>query len=145
MGIFGSLAFASLFYAAAEYEHMSGWKWALASIAVTFTVRGLFPLSFILVLPAQFGLFGVMWWMNSKRVAALEVEREATAQQDRRARQERAQRAREQVDPDLAAREAAREAREAEELRARQERVRRAREEREQVEREQREKEQSGQ
>ena len=145
MGVFGGLGFAALFYAAAEYEHMSGWKWALASIAVSVTVRGLFPLSFIFVLPAQFALFGVMWWMNTKRVAALEVEREAKAQEDRRARQERAQRAREQVDPDHGAREAAREAREAAELRERQERVRRAREERERAEREEREKGRSGQ
>jgi hypothetical protein len=42
-----------LLYAAAEYEHMSGWKWALASVAVSLTIRGLFPLSFIFVLPAQ--------------------------------------------------------------------------------------------
>ena len=145
MGILGGFGFAALFYAAAEYEHMSGWKWALASLAVSFTIRGLFPLSFIFVLPAQFGLFGVMWWMNTKRVAALEAEREAKAVEDRRLRQERAQRAREQANPDLDAREAARAAREAAELRERQERVRRAREERERAEREQRDKEQSGQ
>ena len=145
MGIFGGLGFAALFYAAAEYEHMTGWKWALASLAVSATVRGLFPLSFVFVLPAQFGLFGVMWWMNSKRVAALEAERATKAEQDRRARQERAERARDQVAPDQEARDAARAAREAEELRQRQERVRRAREEREQAERAQRDKETPGQ
>ncbi len=145
MGILGGLGFAALFYAAAEYEHMAGWKWALASLALSVTVRGLFPLSFIFVLPAQFGLFGVMWWMNSKRVAELEAERATRAEQDRRARQERAARAREQAAPDLDAREAARAAKEAEELRARQERVRLAREERERAEREQRDKETQGQ
>src|SRR5437762_10367757 len=54
----------------------------------------LFPLSFIFVLPAQFGLFCVMWWMNSKREAALEVERAASQDADRRGRQDRVQRAR---------------------------------------------------
>ena len=135
MGVLGGLGFAALFYAAAEYEHMTGWKWALASIALSATVKGLFPLSFIFVLPAQFGLFLALWWMNSRRVAALEVERAAKADEDRQRRQERAQRAREQVDPDAAARHAAQEAREEAALRERQERVRRAREEREREER----------
>ncbi|PYP49440.1 MAG: hypothetical protein DMD45_14455 [Gemmatimonadetes bacterium] len=135
MGVLGGLGFAALFYAAAEYEHMTGWKWALASIALSATVKGLFPLSFIFVLPAQFGLFLALWWMNSRRVAALEVERAAKGDEDRQRRQERAQRAREQVDPDAAARHAAQEAREEAALRERQERVRRAREEREREER----------
>ncbi len=135
MGVLGGLGFAALFYAAAEYEHMTGWKWALASIALSATVKGLFPLSFIFVLPAQFGLFLALWWMNSRRVAALEVERAAKADEDRQRRQERAQRAREQVDPEADARHAAQEAREDAALRERQERVRRAREEREREER----------
>src|SRR5439155_22930262 len=67
MGVLGGLGFAALFYAAAEYEHMTGWKWALASLALSATVKGLFPLSFIFILPTQFGLFCVLWWMNTKR------------------------------------------------------------------------------
>ena len=127
---------AGVFYAAAEYEHMTGWKWALASVAVSATVRGLFPGSFIFVLPAQFGLFCVMWWMNSKRQAALEVDRAAKQDADRRTRQDRVQRAREQASPEPADRDAARAAREEAALRERQERVRRSREERERAERE---------
>src|SRR5207302_1863227 len=91
MGLLGGLGLAGVFYAAAEYEHMTGWKWALASVAVSATVRGLFPASFIFVLPAQFGLFCVMWWMNSKRQAALEVDRAAKQDADRRTRQAREQ------------------------------------------------------
>jgi len=140
MGILGGLGFASIFYFAAEYEHMTGWKWALASIALSATVKGLFPLSFILVLPAQFGLFVALAWMNSRRKAEMEVDRAASAEADRRGRQERARLAQQQVDPDRAAREAAREAADAAALRERQERVRRAREEREREEREQAEK-----
>ena len=136
MGIFGGLAFAALFYAAAEYEHLTGWKWALASLALTATVKGLFPFSFIFVLPAQFGLFLVMWWMNSRKMAAQEVDRAARENADQRARQERARLAREQVDPEQEKRHAAQEAREEAALRERQERVRRAREEREREERE---------
>src|SRR5438477_5808521 len=90
MGILGGLGFASIFYFAAEYEHMTGWKWALASIALSATVKGLFPLSFIFVLPAQFGLFVVLAWMNNRRKAEMEVDRAASAEADRRARQERA-------------------------------------------------------
>ncbi len=136
MGIFGGLAFAALFYAAAEYEHLTGWKWALASLALSATVRGLFPFSFVFVLPAQFGLFLVMWWANSRKMAEQEVDRAAGEKADQRARQERARLAREQVDPELEKRHAALEAREEAELRERKERVRRAREEREREERE---------
>ncbi|HVH66619.1 MAG TPA: hypothetical protein VM716_02000 [Gemmatimonadales bacterium] len=140
MGIIGGLSFAALFYAAAEYEHLTGWKWALASLALTATIRGLFPLSFIFVLPAQFGLFLVMWWVNSKKMVEQEADRTARAQADQRQRQQRAQVARQQVDPEQDKREAARAAREEAELQERKERVRRAREEREREEREQREK-----
>ena len=140
MGILGGLGFAAIFYAAAEYEHMTGWKWALASLALSATVKGLFPLSFIFVLPAQFGLFVVLAWMNIRRKAELEVDRAASAEEDRRRRQERARVAQQQVDPDRAAREAARDAADEAALRERQERVRRAREEREREEREQAEK-----
>jgi signal transduction histidine kinase len=137
--LLGGLGFAAIFYFAASYEHMTGWKWALASLALTVTVRTLFPLSFIFVLPAQFGLFCVLWWMNSKRMANLEVDRATRLEQDRRTRQERARVARQDAERDVAARapdRAAREAREEAELKARQERVRLAREAREQEERE---------
>jgi len=84
-----------------------GWKWALASLAVYVTVDRLFVLSFIFVLPAQFGLFLVMWWANSRRLAAFEVEKAARQEADQRLRQERARLSREKVDPELAAREVA--------------------------------------
>src|SRR5213082_1599420 len=71
----GLFTFAALFYVAASYEHLSGWKWALASAAVTFTVNRLFPASFIFVLPAQFGLFLLMWWAHTKNKVQREVER----------------------------------------------------------------------
>ena len=136
MGIFGSLAFAALFYAAAEYEHLSGWKWAIASFALSLTVRALFPFSFVFVLPAQFGLFLVMWWMNSRKMAQQEVDRATREKADQRIRQERARLAREQVDPEIEKRAAAREALEEAQARERKERVRLAREEREREERE---------
>ena len=137
MGVLGGLGFAALFYAAAEYEHMTGWKWALASLALSATVKGLFPLSFIFILPTQFGLFCVLWWMNTKRIAALEVERAAAQSEDRRSRQERASHARDHAEPEQGERDRARAARDEAALRERQERVRRAREERERAEREQ--------
>jgi len=144
----GLFAFAALFYAAAEYEHMTGWKWALASFALTLTVERMFALSFILVLPAQFCLFGVLAWANIQNKKKREVERTARAEEDRRIRQDRATRAREEAEqkhaqPDPA--RDAREAKEAEETRLRQERVRRVREAREQAERAEREKREQGQ
>jgi hypothetical protein len=146
MGILGGLGFAAIFYAAAEYEHLSGWKWALASLAVSATVRGLFPLSFILVLPAQFGLFCILAWMNIRAKRERETDRAKAAEEDRLRRQERARLSREQASTaDSDAREAARAAREEAELRERQERVRRAREAREREEREQAERNKQGQ
>src|SRR5882762_6610550 len=128
LGIGGGLfGFAGLFYFAAEYEHLSGWKWALASVAVTATVKGLFPGSFIFVLPAQFGLFLVMWWAHMKNQAQREVERE---QRVTRAREETA------ANTDWNAQEREREAVAEAAAKERQERVRLAREQREREERE---------
>ena len=138
LGLGGGLfTFAALFYFAAEYEHMSGWKWALASVAVTITVNRLFPASFIFVLPAQFGLFLVMWWAHLKNKAQREVERAERQKDSLRERQERVTRAREETaaSTDFDAQEREREAAAAAALKERQERVRLAREQREREER----------
>jgi len=138
LGIGGGLfGFAGLFYFAAEYEHLSGWKWALASVAVTATVKGLFPGSFIFVLPAQFGLFLVMWWAHMKNQAQREVEREQRQKDAMRERQQRVTRAREETaaNTDWNAQEREREAAAEAAAKGRQERVRLAREQREREER----------
>src|SRR5216117_458547 len=83
----GAFAFAAVFYGAAEYEHMTGWKWAIASLATSFVVSLLFP-GFIPGLLGQVGLFGVLWWQNSKRLDALHVDRAAKIEEDRQVRQE---------------------------------------------------------
>jgi hypothetical protein len=90
---------ASLFYAVAEYEHMTGWKWAAASLAVSFGIKFLLP-GFIGTFVGQLGLFGVLWWQNSKRLDQLNVDREAHLEQDQRARRERVRQAREQAERD---------------------------------------------
>jgi hypothetical protein len=139
ISVIGGLGFAAIFFFAATYEHMTGWKWGLASLALTVTVRTLFPLSFLFVLPAQFALFCVLWWMNSKRLANLEVDRTARQEEDRRVRQERARIALQRAEAEEAGRageRAARAAREEAEYRQRLERVKRAREEREREEQE---------
>lgn len=135
----GLLTFAALFYFAAEYEHLSGWKWAVASIAVTITIEGLFAGSFIFVLPAQFGLFLVMWWAHIKNQAQREVERDQRQKASMRERQERVSQFREERLADPALEASARE-RDAAEEAARQERLERVRLAREQREREEREK-----
>jgi signal transduction histidine kinase len=139
LGIGGGLfGFAGLFYFAAEYEHLSGWKWALASVAVTATVKGLFPGSFIFVLPAQFGLFLVMWWAHTKNQAQRDVERDQRQKDAMRERQQRVSRAREETaaNTDWNAQEREREAAVEAAAKERQERVRLAREQREREERE---------
>src|SRR5256885_9507764 len=93
----GLFTFAALFYFAAEYEHLSGWKWALASAAITVTVKSLFPGSFIFVLPAQFGLFLVMWWAHTKNQVQRNVERDERQKDAMRERQQRVSRAREDM------------------------------------------------
>ncbi len=138
LGIGGGLfGFAGLFYFAAEYEHLSGWKWALASVAVTATVKGLFPGSFIFVLPAQFGLFLVMWWAHLKNQAQRDVERDQRQKDAMRERQQRVTRAREETaaNTDWNAQEREREAAAEAAAKERQERVRLAREQREREER----------
>lgn len=134
----GALSFAALFYFAAEYEHLSGWKWALASIGVTIAVKGLFPLSFIFVLPAQFGLFLVMWWAHVKNQAQRAVDRDQQQKEHLRHRQERVSQARAEADAntDWNAEERKREAADEAARKERQERVRAAREAREREERE---------
>jgi len=139
LGVGGGLfSFAALFYFAAEYEHLTGWKWALASVAVTVTVKGLFPGSFIFVLPAQFGLFLVMWWAHIKNQAQRDVEREQRQKDSMRERQQRVSRAREETaaNTDWNAQEREREAVAEAAQKERQERVRLAREQREREERE---------
>ncbi len=68
MGLFALVAicFAILFYRAAEYERMTAWAWAIASLALTFVLFLLIPRIGIVIL-AQIGLFGVMWWYNARR------------------------------------------------------------------------------
>jgi signal transduction histidine kinase len=138
LGIGGGLfGFAGLFYFAAEYEHLSGWKWALASVAVTATVKGLFPGSFIFVLPAQFGLFLVMWWAHIKNQGQRDVERDQRQKDAMAERQQRVSRAREKTaaNTDWNAQEREREAVAEAAAKERQERVRLAREQREREER----------
>lgn len=134
----GLLTFAALFYFAASYEHLSGWKWAVASVAVTLTINGLFPASFILVLPAQFGLFLVMWWAHVKNQKQRELELDRRNAESQRLRREHVQQQQKAADAntDWDAREAERAAADEAALKERQERVRQAREAREREERE---------
>jgi hypothetical protein len=95
--IFASGAFAAFFYGAAEYEHMTGWKWAVASAAVTFVVMQTVG-SMLAVLPAQVALFGVLWWRNSKRIDSRPAERSTLINEDQAIRRERVRLAHEAAD-----------------------------------------------
>jgi signal transduction histidine kinase len=139
LGLGGGLfTFAALFYFAAEYEHLTGWKWAVASIAVTLTVDQLFPASFIFVLPAQFCLFLAMWWAHVKNREKRQNELAQRDKEDQRLRREhvRQQQLAADAKTDWDAREREREAADQAALKERQERVRLAREARERDEKE---------
>jgi hypothetical protein len=89
--------FAAFFYGVAEYEYMTGWKWAAASVAVTFVV--LQTIGFMLaVLPAQVALFCVLWWQNAKRLDRLPVEQAARVSEDQAIRREHVRLAHEAAD-----------------------------------------------
>jgi hypothetical protein len=88
--------FAILFYRAAYHEHMSGWAWAIASFALSIVVTQLLPGWTPLVL-AQVGLFGVLWWANTKRISQRGDHWIRAREEERRLRKERVDRAREQV------------------------------------------------
>lgn len=60
------VAFAVLFYRAAQYERLSPVLWGLASVALSVAVLGLRSRLWLLIL-AQVGLFLVMWWYNAFR------------------------------------------------------------------------------
>lgn len=63
---FVGIAFAVLFFRAAQYERMSPALWTVASLTLSLIVTFLTS-SVVLVILAQVGLFGVMWWYNAKR------------------------------------------------------------------------------
>ena len=134
----GLFTFAALFWFAASYEHLTPWKWALASIAVTLTVDQLFPASFIFVLPAQFGLFLVMWWAHVKNQKQRQLELAQRQKDDQRLRREhvRQQQMAADANTDWDARERERAAADEAARKERAERVRLAREAREREERE---------
>ncbi len=96
-GLTTAFVFAAVFYGAAEYEHMNGWKWAIASFVLSVLVIWLTGWR-LLILPVQFGLFIVLWWQNSKRLDRQGEDRAAAQEADRRRRQEDVRRA--QADAD---------------------------------------------
>jgi len=66
LGLLIGVAFAVLFYRAADYERMSPWAWVAASIGVTL-ILSLKVGSITLLIIAQLALFILMWWYNVKR------------------------------------------------------------------------------
>jgi hypothetical protein len=89
--------FAACFYGVAEYENMTGWKWAAASAAITFVIMKTFGFMLV-VLPAQAALFGVLWWQNVKRLEKLPEDRAAQVSEDQAIRRERVRLAHEAAD-----------------------------------------------
>jgi hypothetical protein len=96
-GLSTAFVFAAVFYGAAEYERMNGWKWAIASFVLSVVVIWLTGWR-LMILPAQFGLFIVLWWQNSKRLDHQGEDRAAAQEADRRRRQDEVRRA--QADAD---------------------------------------------
>lgn len=65
-GLLVGIACAVLFFRAAQYERMSPWLWAIASLALSLIVSLLFR-SVLWMLLAQAGLFAGMWAYNAQR------------------------------------------------------------------------------
>jgi len=91
-----AVVFAILFYRAAYHEHMSGWAWAVASLGLSFGVTLLLPGLTALIF-AQVGLFGLLWWVNSKRLSTRGEHWVRAREEERRLRKERVDRAREEA------------------------------------------------
>jgi hypothetical protein len=91
------IVFAALFYGAAQYEHMNGWKWAAASVAVSIVVKVLPISGFLPFFLAQVALFGVLWWRNSKRLEERDADRVRHMEDDRKMRQDRVRRGRDEA------------------------------------------------
>ena len=133
----GLVAFAALSYFAAEHEHLTGWKWGLASIAVTLTIHRLSP-SFIFVLPAQFGLFLLMWRAHARNKGQGQQDVDQRQKEDHRLRREHVRQVQQEAaaKTNFGARDRERAASDDAALKERQERVRLAREAREREEKE---------
>ncbi len=69
IGLLATIAFAILFYRAADYERMSPWAWALGSFALSLIVSFGLHGGLGMIVLAQIALFGVMTWYNAKRKA----------------------------------------------------------------------------
>jgi hypothetical protein len=89
--------FAALFYGLAEYEYMSGWKWAVASAVITLVVGRTTGWA-LAVLVAQVALFCVLWWQNGKRLDRRPAEQAARVSDDQTERRERVRLAHEAAD-----------------------------------------------
>lgn len=61
-----AVACAILFFRVAQYERMSAWTWAIASIGISLVVS-LLRGGLALILLSQMGLFAVIWWYNAQR------------------------------------------------------------------------------
>jgi hypothetical protein len=91
-----AVCFAVLFYRLAYHENMSGWLWAIASMAVSGIVLLLFPGLTVMVL-AQMALFVILWWVNAQRLVARGERLLRAREEERRLRKERVYRAREEA------------------------------------------------
>ena len=76
-----AIGFVLLFYRMAVYEHITGWVWAVASLALSIVVMAIWA-GFLPIILSQLGLFGLMWWYNSKRVDARHQEWAARGRPD---------------------------------------------------------------
>ena len=89
--------FAAFFYGVAEYEYLSGWKWAVASAVITLVVGRTTGLG-LAVFVAQVVLFGFLWRENGKRLDRRPAEQAARVSDDQAERRERVRLAHEAAD-----------------------------------------------
>jgi fatty acid desaturase len=80
---------------------MTGWAWAVASVALSIVVLLILP-GFLPLVVAQVGLFALLWQQHMKRQAEITARRVAEREARERQREDLLQRGREEAERDRA-------------------------------------------
>jgi hypothetical protein len=91
-----AVGFVLLFHRMAVYERITGWAWAVASLALSLVVMVTWA-GFLPIILAQLGLFGLMWWYNARKVDERHRELAARREAERRAQGARRKWAQEEI------------------------------------------------
>jgi len=91
------VAFAILFYVAADHEHLGGARWATYSIGLSILFLSLLP-NLVMLFLSQGILFALLWRVNLQKAAKHRLTMRERGEEMRLDRKERLRQAREQLD-----------------------------------------------